>query len=488
MAILIPSKNTFDKNSDIIRQNIILGSTSEQTKVTKINKSLFNFSWQILTEEDARTMFGLVGWYQFNWNDLPQIQNIGGYDVRSGSLYTARLDIKIDSDSYIDIATLKIDIKARYRYCRAYDSNFGRVIYSSIDEEKTTVAKGYDIPIVTEYQSQLIPSVSNSYVGSSMQFTRRISNPTTPSASKSVTVQLGIPFAFQYFVDDETRYNSCFVTNVEVDIYGDTYDLSSTITSSYGESASNIELSSNELLQTDTTYRGDSVFDYLSKQIVENYKNGKSTATIRTSIGEYYNDDGTLAISTYKPAVTDVDWASGFNEIINLADNSHGKIVYSIPENLPISWFDNVGGAYLEEGTYIIYVKFPTNNWYGRVRLNTYSTYSDGSPSIYDGNTGQQSFTISTKTRVYLHYCSDVSNTSANSPFEFEIKIVRVDENNKRMTFELHDKVIPMVYGSDGQDHPMSLYQDGSPKVFQVVGTKIFYDGAVWQELSLQEI
>ena len=74
MAILIPSKNTFDKNSDIIRQNIILGSTSEQTKVTKINKSLFNFSWQILTEEDARTMFGLVGWYQFNWNDLPQIQ------------------------------------------------------------------------------------------------------------------------------------------------------------------------------------------------------------------------------------------------------------------------------------------------------------------------------------------------------------------------------------------------------------------------------
>jgi hypothetical protein len=45
-----------------------------------------------------------------------------------------------------------------------------------------------------------------------------------------------------------------------------------------------------------------------------------------------------------------------------------------------------------------------------------------------------------------------------------------------------------MVYGANGQDRPMSLYQNGSPKVFKVLGTNIFYDGAVWQELSLQEL
>ena len=56
------------------------------------------------------------------------------------------------------------------------------------------------------------------------------------------------------------------------------------------------------------------------------------------------------------------------------------------------------------------------------------------------------------------------------------------------MCFNEYDQVIPMVFGADGKDKPMSLYLDGTPKVFAVLGTKMYYDGAVWQELSLQEI
>jgi hypothetical protein len=55
------------------------------------------------------------------------------------------------------------------------------------------------------------------------------------------------------------------------------------------------------------------------------------------------------------------------------------------------------------------------------------------------------------------------------------------------MSFRLHDDVIPYVFGANGQDKPMSKYQDGSPKVFEVVGSNIIYDGAVWQELTLIE-
>jgi hypothetical protein len=33
----------------------------------------------------------------------------------------------------------------------------------------------------------------------------------------------------------------------------------------------------------------------------------------------------------------------------------------------------------------------------------------------------------------------------------------------------------------------MSQYQDGTPKVFEVVGSNMIYDGAVWQELNLIE-
>lgn len=64
---------------------------------------------------------------------------------------------------------------------------------------------------------------------------------------------------------------------------------------------------------------------------------------------------------------------------------------------------------------------------------------------------------------------------------------IAVSDNGQKMCFEIGDTVIPMVYGSDGKDSAMSRYRDGSEKVFVVVGTKFIYDGAVWQELTLQE-
>lgn len=66
-------------------------------------------------------------------------------------------------------------------------------------------------------------------------------------------------------------------------------------------------------------------------------------------------------------------------------------------------------------------------------------------------------------------------------------KVIAIDNSTKKMFFEEGDQVIPMVYGADGQDHAMSLYKEGNKKVFNVLGSKIFYNGAVWQEISLQE-
>lgn len=66
-------------------------------------------------------------------------------------------------------------------------------------------------------------------------------------------------------------------------------------------------------------------------------------------------------------------------------------------------------------------------------------------------------------------------------------KVISVDNNVDKMVFDLYDIVIPMVYGANGVDKPLSKYKDGVTKTFKVLGTKIFYDGAVWQELSLQE-
>ena len=62
-----------------------------------------------------------------------------------------------------------------------------------------------------------------------------------------------------------------------------------------------------------------------------------------------------------------------------------------------------------------------------------------------------------------------------------------IDIATENMFFKLHDEVIPYVYGVKGNDYPMSKKQDGTAKVFEVVGTNIFFDGAVWQELTLLE-
>ena len=94
---------------------------------------------------------------------------------------------------------------------------------------------------------------------------------------------------------------------------------------------------------------------------------------------------------------------------------------------------------------------------------------------------GKETATILCDINDYYHYNATAYKFKGN-------KSISLDNSTGKMSFAMYDQVIPMVYGSDGQDRPMSTYQDGTPKVFQVLGSKIYYDGAVWQELSLQEV
>lgn len=56
-----------------------------------------------------------------------------------------------------------------------------------------------------------------------------------------------------------------------------------------------------------------------------------------------------------------------------------------------------------------------------------------------------------------------------------------------KMIFEHYDKVVPMIRNGYGQDEAMSYNADGTAKVFEVVGVRVYSDGAVWQELTLRE-
>jgi hypothetical protein len=71
--------------------------------------------------------------------------------------------------------------------------------------------------------------------------------------------------------------------------------------------------------------------------------------------------------------------------------------------------------------------------------------------------------------------------------YDTENGLTITPKTDSKMTFEIGDKVVPMVRNSKGQDNALSSYSNGTAKVFNVVGEKYIYDGAVWQELTLRE-
>lgn len=99
--------------------------------------------------------------------------------------------------------------------------------------------------------------------------------------------------------------------------------------------------------------------------------------------------------------------------------------------------------------------------------------------------------------RVYENYkdgietatirCSLVDYYNSDGVLEISPTNYSADNANARMMFSNGDIVIPYVATPNG-DRPMSSNPDGTPKEFLVTGVTLISDGAVWQELQLQEV
>ena len=183
----------------------------------------------------------------------------------------------------------------------------------------------------------------------------------------------------------------------------------------------------------------------LYEKTKEQYALGKETATIRCSINDYFDENKTIKKSISKLPVKTWDFINVSVKAAELASTFSATISFFPIEDINIK-ISYKGGSILDEEYAKIVIKKGEKRGITQVfaKVVSFDVISI-TPEITVGN--------------------------------------EID-----MVFKIGDKVIPMVYGADGQDHPMSLYKDGSAKIFQVLGTKIYYDGAVWQELSLQEI
>lgn len=64
---------------------------------------------------------------------------------------------------------------------------------------------------------------------------------------------------------------------------------------------------------------------------------------------------------------------------------------------------------------------------------------------------------------------------------------IAISRNLTRLTFREYDEVIPMIKLANGDYVPIAKNEDGTPMVFVVLAIRVFYDGVVWQELTLQQ-
>lgn len=233
----------------------------------------------------------------------------------------------------------------------------------------------------------------------------------------------------------------CDITqNVSFTFHGETIQLDIGELLKYvgKENGTNVfSVDTNELVQSSNT-------PLLEKyeKILEAYKNGKEIATIRCSIDDYYTD--------------------------YYGDRKDKAICIELT---PKSIYETVTGT--ATGMLLINATGSFFVGVGKIKNLQIRTIVGGNSRVsYDEDTGEISWTINgTRNQIVRAIITGTLELQSHLP----------------MSFHLHDKVIPYIYNAKGVDVPMSQYKDGTPKVFEVLSSKVYYDGAVWQELVLVE-
>jgi hypothetical protein len=221
------------------------------------------------------------------------------------------------------------------------------------------------------------------------------------------------------------------------------------------------------------------------------YKNGKETAVIRCSISDYYDENGDkkLSISPYKNILSDIiiksQTLNGVEIIVNdsglieLTGVATKNIVLKLNNTTPIT-----------QGTYY-FSGCPTGGSLISYSLRVRTTRNGALLQDYDDIGNGIAININKSDVEYFVWLMIEAGTNVNGLIFKPMltngsegkEFLPIGQNSGNMFFKIYDEVIPMTYGSNGVDKPMS-----NNKKFKVLGTKIFYDGAVWQELHLQEV
>lgn len=483
MSIIIPSKQIYSTDNKKVKNNVILGTTVEAPMIEIPETDINTFEWQPFTMSNTG---GAVTFIVFSKNEIQSSENTEVWDSTEGAVLYSNIRFKVKSSDYIDLKNLGFSFSCQYVYGKSAD---GTGSYRTLISVENAMSKTINTDVEGYYHT-LIPSKDN------VPFLYMTSEITYPdddlSPSKDLTVIFSIPIEYWSPKSESGKVDCCFITNMKIVLSAPMFNFSNTQLVEFGKRGDKtFDIPSNNL--SVAKYKRTNIFEHISNKTINSYKNGKETATIRASIGEYYDENGELAISTKNKVKQYLkSWSFNENEEIQGKDIGSGFIRYSIPLVNGAKPFSFIGNATnLSAGTYTYEIDY-TENAYGRIGLNPTSTPDDFDPVvqwIFVNNPNKKgTFELTSPDDLELYFISDIKDQNS-SAFTFKIRILKQGtEDVIKMSFEIGDKVTPMVRRADGTDAPMSRTTSGTAKQFRVCGTKIYYDGAVWQELTLQEV
>lgn len=212
------------------------------------------------------------------------------------------------------------------------------------------------------------------------------------------------------------EYGEAMLSNSTFSIFATEYGITEN-DKQYGESPL-FSIDSNELIQT-TTYKDmptQPISQYIYKQIKNNWEQGKETATIKCSIGEYYDDNGNLVISTKNnelpmlfnikdKVIPYIAVANGGTEPLSKKLNGNPKI-FKITQIRP--YFD---GAFWQE----LQLQEQTTDQY--IENVIFTSGTDGNATA--GYIAQNQTVVVTKGKIIdveLNYSTESINTVQVSP------------------------------------------------------------------------
>lgn len=503
MAIIIPSKNIYDKNNNIIRNNVInkVEVTQRAVEIKTQTEDVYNQDFSVSNDDfvysiDTSTNGSMI------LRDIDDIYY--GWVAAYYSLYVI----------YIDI-TITIPISSDNKYIETLftgvDKNDNPQIQYSISGVKITGTASTNNAVLTHTSGNNINiSINDTPSYSNINETQTIFSLKAEDISNSYT------YSYSYYPTNSSLIRDTISTTVTLNsveindgnistatytIENDNYVINLNLLAGYravrmgggtrtavssSTTSTTISMSGDYEEQTPTqlnlSFNGITIGINLNDEIVT-LGNGNKPFTL--SSNELIQKTNTYTANNVQKTAQVIIGAN----LSSAVGNSRYELylisgTLDIGNNLEYNGEVGIIQDFEDNGDYSYYtIRVPTNgefaNSSGTITANLVTSSTENAVTKM-ANSILTKYANGLQNATVLCSISDYYDENGN--------LVITKDGSKDMVFRMHDEVIPYVYSANGTDIPMALKQDGSPKVFRVIGTKIYYDGAVWQELTLKEI